>query len=90
MLASEFGHVDVARELLTRGAAVNAANTSSRRTSLMLASMNGHLECARLLLAPPHRADAALLSRAGQSALSYATAAGHFAVAAALRASLGP
>ena len=42
--------------------------------------MNGHMGCARLLLAPPHRANAALLSRTGDSAVFLATAAKHTAV----------
>ena len=50
MWACEDGNLEVVRELLGRGANVNAARTDDGMTSLMLASQDGHLEIARELL----------------------------------------
>ncbi len=50
MWACEYGHLEIVRELLGRGANVNAAQTDDGMTSLMMASENGHLEIVRELL----------------------------------------
>ncbi len=50
MEACEKGHLEVVRELLGRGANVDAAQTTNRWT-LMAACQRGHLDVARLLLA---------------------------------------
>lgn len=49
MFASEYGHLEVVRELCDRGADVNAAKTTDGYTSLMWASLWGHLEVVREL-----------------------------------------
>ncbi len=47
-VASECGHLDVVRELLARGASIDAANGGC--TSLYVASENGHVDILRELL----------------------------------------
>jgi ankyrin repeat protein len=49
IIASEYGHPEIVRELCERGANVNAAMTDDGSTSLMLASAMGHLEVVREL-----------------------------------------
>ena len=66
MSACVEGHLEVVRELLVRGAHVNAAQTSDGWTSLMSACKAGHLEVARLLLA--HHANRASVSFLGRTA----------------------
>jgi ankyrin repeat protein len=50
MIASEFGHLEIAQLFVERGANVNAAATDDGMTALMWASMKGHLETVRFLL----------------------------------------
>ena len=49
MLACDTGHLEAARLLLEKGAAVDAKNDNGT-TALMFACQNGHVEAARLLL----------------------------------------
>ena len=48
-VASEFGHLEMVRELITRGASVNTGNKCC--TPLYAASMRGHIQVVRELLA---------------------------------------
>ena len=50
LVASDRGHLDVVRELLARGAVVDAANNDGA-TPLIQASWQGHTEVVRALLA---------------------------------------
>ena len=50
MSACQNGHLEIVRELCTRGTNVNAARTDLGVTSLMLSSVSCHLEVTRLLL----------------------------------------
>ena len=56
--ASQKGHVAVARELLNRGAAVDARNTENT-TPLIIACVAGHLEVAKLLISRAANVNAA-------------------------------
>ena len=51
IVSSMNGHLDIARELLVRGANVNAVSNSSGYTPLMSSSSYGHVEVVRALLA---------------------------------------
>ncbi len=73
MSACQRGHLEIVRELLGRGANVNAARTNDGWTSLMSTCMHGHLEVARLLLA--HNANRALVSLDGRTAYDHTRAA---------------
>jgi hypothetical protein len=84
-LASAYGHVEVVRALLARGAAVDAAD-SDGATPLVIASEHGHFEVARELLARGASPRAAASN--GDTALTRATANGHHAVAK--RGQIGP
>ena len=65
--------MEVVRELLGRGAAVNAACTYDGSTSLMRACMNDYLETARLLL--QHGASKTAVDFLGKIAYEHASAA---------------
>ena len=77
--------MEVVRELLARGAAVDAAENYGW-TPLLIASQRGHLEVVRELLA--RGALPGVAAHNGATALSRATARGHAAVAALIRAAL--
>ena len=82
--------MEIARELLARGAAVDAA-AKYDATPLIIASHCGRLGVVRLLLARGAAVDAALSGEAADcaTALSVATATGHAAIAQLLRAAAG-
>ena len=71
--AGQEGHLEIVRELLERGANVNAACTDNGETSLMLACKQDHLETVRLLL--QHGASKAAVDAAGKTAYKLTTAA---------------
>jgi len=50
MIAIEYGHLEIVRELLDRGADVNAVRTNTGATPLFFASLYGHLDIVRELL----------------------------------------
>ena len=77
--------MEVVRELLARGAAVDAARNDGW-TPLLIASWAGHLEVVRELLS--RGASPGAVANNGATALSRATANGHVAVANLLRAAL--
>jgi hypothetical protein len=72
------GHLEVARELLARGAAVDSANIR-RWAPLRIASRNGHVEVVRVLLGAG--ADVGTPQRSGQTPLFSAAVNGHVEVA---------
>ena len=74
------------RELLARGAAVDAAENDGY-TPLIIASQKGHLGVVRELLARGALPGSA--AHNGATALSVATANGHAAIGQLLRAALG-
>ena len=80
-----FGYVEVIRELLARGAAVDAANNDGV-TPLLAASDDGQLEVVRELLL--RGASPGVVSNAGDTARSAALAGGHDEIAKLLRAAL--
>jgi ankyrin repeat protein len=51
--AAELGHVEIAKELLARGATVNNCNGITQANPLQLAARKGHLEIVKLLAPPP-------------------------------------
>ena len=78
--------MEVVRELLARGAAVNAA-ANDVWTPLYLASWEGRVEVVRELLA--RNASPSWVAINGGTALSIATTRGHAAIAALLATVLG-
>ncbi len=78
--------MEVVRELLARGAAVDAVEDAGC-TPLYIASQNGHLEVVCELLA--RGALPGVAATNGATALSRATANGHAAIAQLLRAAAG-
>jgi ankyrin repeat protein len=78
IIASFKGHLEVARELLARGADVNAREDYFGRTPLYLASWKGHLEVVRELLARGARLE--LKDWQGRTALYWASKEGQVEV----------
>ncbi len=76
MMASQYGHLEIARELLAKGVYVNAATTTDGMASLMWTAQEGHLEIARLLLDRGAIVNAACTDD-GYTPLMYASANGH-------------
>ncbi|MGH9429838.1 MAG: ankyrin repeat domain-containing protein, partial [Terriglobia bacterium] len=74
MVAATYGHTDIVRVLLEKGAKVDAQNREGA-TALMLASMQGHVETVRALLAKD--ANVNIKSNDGRTALSAATSGQH-------------
>ena len=81
--ASELGHSEVARELLAKGAEVDAADEEGL-TPLYAASKLGHLAFVRVLLAKGAKVDAA--DKEGATPLFIASQKGHLGVARELLA----
>ena len=65
MWACHIGHLELARVLIAREAAVNATDRRGE-TALMYACTQGRVECVRLLL--EHGADSSMKSKGGESA----------------------
>eukprot|EP00964_Phaeocystis_antarctica_P009562 scaffold5196_cov73-Phaeocystis_antarctica.AAC.1 len=81
--ATTFGHLEMVRELLKRGASVDLlANLGTTTTALMGAALNGHLSVLLLLL--QHSANPNLQSSNGQTALMAAAVKGQEACVQAL------
>ena len=78
MIASEYGHLEVVRELCDRGADVNAAMTYGGSTSLMIASQEGRLEIVRELCERGANVNAA--TNNGWTSLMSASQNGHLEV----------
>ena len=79
------GHVDAARLLLDKGAAVDRAASGKRnkgQTPLYIACEKGHVDAARLLLDKGAEVDRA--TERGETPLSIAKLKGHAAVVALL------
>jgi len=75
LLATDRGHADVVRFLLTEAdTAVDEAGCDGR-TALLLAAAGGHLPCCRHLMA--HGAALSAVDRHGRDALSLASRSGH-------------
>ena len=85
MLFRSNGHLEVVRELLARGAAVDAAMNDGW-TSLHFSSLKCQLEIVRELLS--RGANPRLVTNGGSTALSIATHKGHAAVVQLLTAAL--
>jgi ankyrin repeat protein len=79
MLACQFDHLEVARELCERGADVNASMTDDGYTALMFASQKGHLVIVRELCDRGANVNAARTTD-GYTALMWASQEGHLAV----------
>jgi ankyrin repeat protein len=77
--------LEVVRELLARGAAVDTTDDDGA-TPLYIASQEGHLEVVRELLS--RGANPRLVTNGGSTALSIATHKGHAAVVQLLTAAL--
>jgi ankyrin repeat protein len=85
-LASEKGHLDIARLLIEHNASVDLA-TKDGRTALHLASQSGHLDVVRLLIEhntsidqAEHNVSVDLATRDGRTALHLASQSGHLNV----------
>lgn len=85
-VASEFGHVEVVRELLERNADPTIED-SIGQTPLHRAARNGHLPCVRELLL--HHAEPGLKDKLGQRAEDLAKAGRHTEIIALLREAVG-
>ena len=88
-IASVEGHLEVVRELLARGAAVDAARNiteTSSATPLYIASWAGHLEIVRELLKAKANVDAA--RNDGWTPLLIASQKGHLEIVRELRAAM--
>jgi ankyrin repeat protein len=77
--ASRAGHLDIVRELLAAGAAVNAATTAGGATPLHRAAYAGHIDVVQVLIQAGAVVD--LADSDGQTALDKATQQGHADVA---------
>ena len=79
MKASAKGKLEVVRELIDKGANVNAVKTKNGMTALMLASEEGHLEIVRLLIEKGANVNAAKTTD-GWTALMAASQNGHLEI----------
>lgn len=99
MIAAQYGHADICRLLLSRGADINALSAKYKNnnnvfpdgplysaTALHYAAINGHTECAKVLC--EHNVLLEYRSQSGVTALQLAEERGHTATAVYLR-SLG-
>lgn len=77
-IASQEGHIDIAKLLVDNGAQVNLEDGEFGGSGLMGASENGHAEMANFLIA--HGAQVNLQSHEGKSALNAACIKGHVEV----------
>ncbi|EHB15126.1 fem-1-like protein A [Heterocephalus glaber] len=79
LIAARYGHLDVVRSLLRRGASVNRT-TRTNSTPLRAACFDGHLEVVRYLVGE-HQADLEVANRHGHTCLMISCYKGHREIA---------
>ena len=72
MIASQYGHLEIVKELLIAGADPNASRTDDGATALMLASLQGYLEVVQELLKAGANPNAATIE-VGETSLMYSS-----------------